>query len=444
MKLKNYFIIGVAVSFALTSCKKEDDAPKSELDAPYSEVSVEQNKTNIEDNGIAMVNEMDALMQSEAMDVAESFSSIAETLFDNNPALSEMAPMQTMSLLSDDNFDAQKVIAGLKSATEGTPTQISDEWADAVGTYAWSATNEIWNFTAGGDAIVFQFPGSETDASNTAEFKVSNFSYMDVTANTYEMELEGITELPTSLNAALSYNGSELISYSFSASYQPDGMPTALNTSLDVDGFVFAVEALHTLNKFGSVKYSFKHNDNTLIEAYADASGNWSQENIDANTETHTETYTDQWGEYTSEWTEVYIENILKNANAHIQLMNIKVVGMIDFAQLGKRMRAIEDKEYTEEEYEKEFAKALNDYAKLGVVYADNGKKIAVAEAYAFEDTDEWGSYWGTDLRFIFADESTVSAEMYFETEFDNLIEEINDLIDDFNAEYGAEIDPVE
>lgn len=446
--MKKYLIIGLALSIGIVSCKK-DDPVESEFDAPYSELSVEESKTSVEDNGISLINEMDDLMESEAIDVATSFGSIAESLFDLNPALALSAPINTMVLLGSDNIDSKQVFASLKSVSEDVE-QISEIWADAKGKYVWNVTNEEWDYTEGGDAIVMQFPGTEGGTSNTAEFKIDGFSYMTITDNAYSEELEGVDELPTGLSASLTYNDAALISYSFSASFMPDGMPTELNTSVDVDGFVFAIEAKHELNSSAAVTYSLKHDGEIMIEAHGDASGNWSQDNIDNNTEEHSETYTDEWGTYTSEWTEVYIENIIKNANAHIQLKNIKMVGMIDFANLFKEVRELDDKHYgdtpvmNEKEYTDALTKAINEYARLVVVYADNGKKIAVAEAYSYYYEGEWNAYWDVDVRFIFADESTVSAETYFDTEIDNLIKEINDLIADLNNEYDMGIDPVE
>jgi hypothetical protein len=452
MSIKNYFILGLVVSMGLTSCKK-DDSGDPVFDAPYADASVEENKASLEDAGVEMINEMEAMMDAKALDVASSFSNIAENLFDGNSALAFTKPLTTLALLNDKKASTNEVFAALKS-TSADPGSMADAWADAVGRYEWNNTTDDWDYTSGGNAIVIEFPGLETDATNTAIFTVNNFDYVEVANMAYEEDLDisGPVQMPTSLKAGLTYKGDAIMSYSFSASYTSDGIPTSLKTSLDIDGFVFSIDISHSVNSSLGMTYSFKHDSKTLIEVHADASGNWSEDNIEDNTETVSEVYTDYYGnDYYDEWDEVYFENILSSSNAYIQILNIKVAAKIDIANFGKKMRALDDKydaiDYEDtdwEAYTKEQVALLNQYAQLVVVYADNNKKIAVAEAYAYEYEDYYGSDWSMDVRFIFADGSKADAESYFDDGFGDLIDDMNDLITELNTQYDLGIEAID
>lgn len=54
----------------------------------------------------------------------------------------------------------------------------------------------------------------------------------------------------------------------------------------------------------------------------------------------------------------------------------------------------------------------------------------------------EYGGYY-TDLRFVFADGSKASAEQYFSDGFEDVIDQLNDLITEINEEYDLFIEPI-
>ncbi len=429
--MKKILIASLFLGLLLTSCKKE--TKEESFYENYSELSVEDNKASLEQTGLDMMEHMDELKNSQAIDVAANFA--------NYPAVIEINGEPTFATLSMEllasmktGLDPEATAQSLKAAYED-PATLSEAWDELVGTYDYNFFYDDWDFTPGGNAIIFNFPGLETDQTNTAEFKVYNFTYVTISSPDFELP----TEMPTSLDASLKYNGSLLSSYTFDAVFQNNGLPTSIETALTVGNFEFSVSIAHSQNTSLAETTSLKYNNEILVEFHAGVSGNWSEENIENNTiEIEDEYYY---------YTEVYIENIIQNANAHIQLMNIKVVGIINYQKLGAEMRKLDEQyaddyyAYETKEYNEKVAALLNANAKLAVIYADTDKKIAGAEAYVAEDM-EYGGYY-TDLRFVFADGSKASAEQYFSDGFEDVIDQLNDLITEINEEYDLFIEPI-
>lgn len=430
--MKRILIASLFFGLLITSCKKE--TKEEPFYESYSELSVEENKASLEETGLDMMQHMDELKSSQAIDVAANFA--------NYPAVIEIGGEPTFATLSMEllasmktGLDPEATAQSLKAAYED-PATLSEAWDSLVGTYDYNFLYDDWDFTPGGDAIIFNFPGLETDQTNTAEFKVYNFDYVTI-SNPIIDTLPN--ELPTSLDATLKYNGTLLSSYTFDAAYQSDGLPTSVETALTVGNFEFSVSIAHSQNTSLEETTSLKYNNEILVEFHAGVSGNWSDENIENNTITIEDDY--------YYYSEVYIENIIQNANAHIQLMNIKVVGIVNYQKLGAEMRKL-DEQYADDyyadqtkEYNEKAAALLNANAKLAVIYADTEKKIAGAEAYVTEDM-EYGGYT-IDLRFVFADGSKSSAEQYFGEGFETLIDDLNDFIVEINVEYGFNIEPI-
>jgi len=108
---------------------------------------------------------------------------------------------------------------------------------------------------------------------------------------------------------------------------------------------------------------------------------------------------------------------------------------------VGDALRDFEENEsMSEEEISDEFVDILNENAQLVVVYYDDNKKIADAEAYTYDDE---GDYYPM-IRFIYSDGSKVDAITYIQDELDNFIDELNDMINEINADYGVEIEPID
>jgi hypothetical protein len=212
-------------------------------------------------------------------------------------------------------------------------------------------------------------------------------------------------------------------------------MPTGLNSKLTVDDFTYQVDLNHTPHSKMSMTSSFLHKSNILVEGHIDHTGNWTQENIE-----RIENYKGE--EYPP------IEDLLTKSNAYIQVMNIKIAGMVNMEGLAPAIREIYKKyeenndDLSSKEFAQDMSDAYNANAALVVVYADKNEKIAEVEAYPF--FDEKGKNYYMSYRFVFADESAADSETYFGDGFSELISDINDFIAELNEEYDLEIEPIE
>jgi len=121
--------------------------------------------------------------------------------------------------------------------------------------------------------------------------------------------------------------------------------------------------------------------------------------------------------------------------------MNIKIAGMVNLKALEDELRELEENEtMDEEEIIDALVEELNKNVQLVVVYNDENKKIADAEAYAYEDGDEYYPM----IRFVYADGSKVDATTYANEQLDDFIDELNAFILEINADYDVEIEPID
>lgn len=355
MKIRNFFILSLITGLVFTSCKKDDeekkDAGTDPFEAEYSGLSVDENKANLEKTAMEMLDEVKALENSEAVNVMSNFTNVTGSSFSALSAGAFLGAMDEVGEIKSESFESSQIFAELKSTSE-EPNSFSEIWASIEGKYSWNSTTKTWDSTGLSGAVVFEFPGKETDTKNTASITIDNFGAQMIAEPIIKPDEAVDLELLTSLKVSLKYGTTELASYSFSASYKDDGVPTNFSTALALGDFSWSLAMTHSLYSEASLKGSFTHSGDVLVEAYVDASGDWSKSNIENNVVEQNEfIFYDESNQdsifYNS--TEVLVENILKNANAYIQFMNVKVAGVVDMSSFGSKMRAL-DKQYSESE----------------------------------------------------------------------------------------------
>lgn len=455
--IKKYvFLAFVGIAVSLSSCKKDSDevTGSDPFDAKYIDLSADSSKASIEDNGVEFTQAIGDMSDLDAMKIAVNLASLMSDniQLSNSVAFKKgLTPINILSAIGKNSASAQTISNKLKSATEG-PDNLVDAWDQIAGVYEYNPDKDDFDTVSlGGDQIIIKFPGLETDVTNTAQIKIYNFDYKEITEDFYAKDEDTISlvgqQLPTSLKTDLSYEGTVLVTWTFSAAYQNNGMPTSFSSEVVIDPFSFSVKLTHDPYSQATYKYSFKKADKVLLETYAEMNGNWSQSNIEDNIEKVVE----EGDYYTEEYTKVYFENIVKNANAYFQILNIKVAGKVNFNALIPVVRDLQDKISNEEISQKQYADAMvdaiNDNAKLVVVTADKNEMIAKVEIYTYYDEVE--DYWVPSAKFIFSDGSSIDADTYVENgdyreDFGGLIDEINDLINQFNYDYGADIPNIE
>ena len=429
MKRKFKIILGVSLIAGLifVSCKK--DEKKDEFDVKYASYTAEENKQNLEDMGVEMVDEVEALKDEEAIEISIQMLSrmlSSETEEVKSMANSNlMAPFDLVSRIGKNDFNPAEFAVSLKNAQED-PESLGEFMDQNAGTYTWNFEIEDFDYVAGTDVIVINFPALETDMTNTATVTINNVADFTVTES---IDGEMLPNPPTSLNANLAYQGTTLITYSFAATYQPNGMPTSVSTVLTIGAFSFSADLAHTPYSNASVKYSFKHNTDILLEFYYEMSGNWSEENIASADEDF---------------------EIVNSANAYIQVMGIKVKGRVNAKGLADKIEQLDKDETSDND---DYEAAINQYVDLIVIYAETGQKICDADVDLVEETyDECRNYdyytgnctyWETvtDIEPViiltFSDGSPVNYDEYFGDGFDDVV----DAWESFQTEVEADLE---
>jgi hypothetical protein len=424
--LKNsLFLVFIGVALILLSCKKEkEDSGDPALNATFNNESAEKNKQLLEDNSIELVQGMSDIKEMNATKVAVNLGSMMDKLPVNSSAMS-MALIPEKILTNPESASTM-----LKSATTD-PQNLVEAWDMVVGTYNYNQTTGEFDKTEGGSEIIINFPGMETDITNTAQIKVNNFNYMTVT-EPYILNNQTIRTLvgqkfPTSLYSELSYNSTILATWNFSASFQSNGMPTSLSSILTVAPYSLSVIMTHSPYTNATSTFSFKKGTIILIETHTEANGNWSEANIKANAQEET------------------FENIINNANAYIQILDMKVAGLVDIKAAAPEVRILEDKKknetITEQAFAEQMVDLINANAKLVVVSASDNVLICKVQVYAYHNTEL--DYWEPALQFIFGDQSVVDAETYissgaYKVEFGGLIDEITAMMNELEADFGG------
>ena len=440
--MKKLTIILLSTGLILFSCNKDDKDNTGFVDVDFGTETVEQNKDKLEDSGQDFVAQMDLLKDEEGISAIGSFTSFLET---------------SMPFGEDETMNANifNTLYGLKSAAKNNnpklyidaimegddPESIAEIWDQLKGIYTWNSDTEEWDIESSETVAEFHFPSTEDGTTNNAVFAITSYTGIEGIS-----PVEDYTgDLPTSLEANLKIDGVQYFAYSFSASYNDQGEPTSVSTSVTLGTYVLSASVTNTDTQIGAT-YSFKNGETIIFDFGLSTSGNFDEDNL--NNE------------------DLEPDDVIYSGNAHFQLMNVKIAGTVDM----KKMMAAEREIYADDESEdfdwieadSLFTIEINKYAKLIVYFTDTEKKIADIEAYTYlEDETEWYYVWNDesssyewqevevtesyiDMRMVFADDSKNDMETYFKNGFTDLVNDINSLISDLNDEYGIEIDPIE
>lgn len=452
------------LTFVAFSCDKTNDGTK----IPFSELTVEENKEVVETSAIKAAQAFDEMKDLEVVDASVSLGTLLDTS-DPISARSSKKSKVTNTInaiagLQGDNGSINGMFSAMAAPDElleDEPETIQEVWEEIVGIYDWNPMSEDWDYTPNSEKVELNFPSTTDGTTNDAKLTISNYEGVFI-ASPLEGEYDG--DLPVSLNMDLTVGTTTLMSYTFAAEYDDDGIPTSVASDLTMDPFVLSVDISNTEKKI-SAMYKFTHNNDIVMEISGKVEGDFSDENIEANTETFSETYqwTDwQWNESTQqyeqvtitevdEWEEVAIEEIAQSGDFKFQLYSISIIGVGDIKAIGDSLDLIYPDDYWDDENFNELAATqmeaalLNNNLHIYALDEDSKKKIADVEAYVVEDSYGYGytEYW-VDFRLKFGDGSYVDMETYFEEGFEDFVAEINQMIDELNMKYDWNLDDID
>jgi hypothetical protein len=416
---KNLFLIAFAMLMFLFSCKKDDTS--SPYDAAYTDESPEVSKANVEQNAIDLVDQLDAMTSATAIEVLLNLGNLNPGMPVKSAKSSPvMAPLMLISTINNKS-SISSVLDGMRRSAElvsADPIAFSAMFDSIAGKYTYNFVSGEFDFTELADKIVFEFPGKETDLTNTAVITVDKFSVVEIAEMSNMLPTGSFSELPTSIRIDLKYNTVSIAGAQFNASYQSDGMPVKVAVSLYLDDFTFNTTLVHSPYSSASWTNTLKYQSDILLETYIAAKGNWSEENLNS--------------------ADVNVQDIINNANAHVIVMNLMVAGQVNMKAIGDDLGALDVETMTQEEITQAEVDAINANAKLVVIYRDSNTKIAEAEAFVDSYYDAYydETEYSVGMQFVYADSSAVDVETYVNGELDNFYESVNTFIDKMNTEY--------
>ncbi|NML20109.1 hypothetical protein HHL16_04445 [Pseudoflavitalea sp. G-6-1-2] len=484
---KTTALLLIAAPFVFSACKKSKDAepepnpPIYEL--PYNKEGVTANKAFMENEGRDFVKKVNDLSSNTAIDALETFNSLGAPDVD-----------VTVNALSNMGVGSQE-IAGIKSVLNTITAPVSEKKAyrlsKAFGIYKYNQSTKLWDLTPSSDKIEFQFPATKNGNTNntilTVTYKNSGKSYVfnskyyrykydpntgnvDVT----EVNLEETYELPSEVLAKMTIGGSEVLNLTSTYAYHDDKLPKSVNASLSLGSYVAKFE-VNNDNKLVATKFSFAKGAETLIA-------------LNANTNFSALSYDKVFNSKDDE-----IFDLFTSANTTFAVGNLTLGGQIDYKAMHSELKAARAKapvspnwetyfgsikypnrndystveayenairEYSvkweaasklynaaydkyrsdNEKYEKDYYTLLaNLLNKNGAAVAVNTKtktKIASITFQLKDDVYQWGNTtvheYNIEPLLVFGDGSKVSFEVFGDTGFEKLIDDIEALLEKF------------
>lgn len=391
------FLLG---GLLLTACGDKTEELK------YANLTVEQNKVKIQDDGLATMEKL------EGMSDMGSIHALADLTMLLNGRYVEEDPMyyalsDVLAPIVGVQKNAKSLIGLRAAAAEfDTLTNLMDEYS---GVYTYNPLIEDFDFVPGSNNITVNYPIG-TSSTNNGKLVIKNLTVKNIEQD------EMPAELPLTLKVELTKNNLPLFTFDWLASYDADGVPQSWSTSLEfVEGYSFTQSLVNTDAKI-SWEFSYTLDAGNILSGKFTTEGDFTYETM-ANSDALDE---DDWA-----------DQVIDNANAFVQMGNLKVTGIVDF----NKMKAAMDKEFPngQQGLKTEIDKScviLNQHVHLVVMYADEGTAIATSDFYTKEYTESYfdyetyeyieSSYYDPGLRFKFKDGSLYD-ETFFDEGFDDL-----------------------
>ena len=436
----------------------------------YNTFSIEENKQYIEDAGISLLDEVKSMESDPAFDYNANFVNYlnqSEGIVNNGETWKseEIQKSFGLGIYKDlaqfEEIGSNKLMKTMM-AYDDEPQTLQELYDYFVGVYTWNFDTYSWDYEQVGEVIVFNFPSTETGTVNDATYTLL-YEGIDIPGNMWEDELEYYGDLPTFISAVLEVAETEISSISIEFGYESDGMPNSFvyNTSMGEYSFIVSAENQGNLN--ANAEFLFKNTTTNLLRFAVDGAGDWSDENIEANTHYILWYYNEETWEYVEEeitkeeydnfvredwnsgtYTEVDAHKVVEEGNVVFEAEGVKVSAYVNIVSLVDKVNEIEamyNYETQEEVIMTAIVAAINENASMSIK-DENGNLIAVGEAYLITDEYyyEWEDYTYVEyypgLRFIFADGSKIDAETYFNEGFDDLFNALETYLEELDNTY--------
>lgn len=485
---KTTVLLLIAAPIVFSACKKSNDAePESNppiYELPYNTEGVTANKAFMESEGRDFVKKVDDLSSNTAIDALETFGSLEAPEVD--------ITVNAIKKLGVGSQEIAAINSVLSTITTSVTEKKSYKLSKAFGIYKYNSTTKEWDLTASSDKIEFQFPATKNGTTNntilTVTYKNSGKSYVfNSTDYNYvynpqtgdydivEINTEETYELPSEILAKMTISGSEVLNLSSAYSYHDDKLPQLINVSLVLGSYAAKLET-KTDSKVASFKFSFTKGSETLMA-------------LETNSNFSALSYDNLVNSEDDELLDLFV-----SANTTFSVGNLTLGGQLDYKTMHNELKTVRDKEpaspdwntyfgnikypvyddynsYEEyqqamneyeskynaaltlynaawdkyvsdnEKYEKEYytllANLLNKNGAVVVVNTKTKKKIASVTFVLQDDVQQYDDvtrhYYNVEPLLVFGDGSKISFEVFGDTGFENLIDDIEALLEKFD-----------
>jgi len=421
MKKQLFFLcMTLLTGMTFTSCGSDDDGNTVD----YADYTVEQNKQKIEEDGVAVIQELNAMKDLSGVDAIVDLVSLISSgsLDDSYASVSKL--LTPIAEVKNDVLSLSKL-----RSTSAEIDGIKTVFDSIGGIYTYNAATEKFTRVASTSQISFIYPiGSSS--TNNGQLTITNYTYQIATNADFLGE-----ELPKTLDITLKSGTTALIDFAMNVSYNSDDLPSAETVSFTfVEGYGF-VQTLSYSSKNIGMSMAFTMNGSQIASAAFESDGDYSYDSL-------------------NDLSEVdgleSLNSFLETANAHVQLGNLKLTGNVDYSGFYNAYADAfpdgDDTEETQANYEK-LCEMLNNNVSVILMYADEKTAIAKSSFYVEETFDEYYNYYTQqyitdtyyfwDMRLVFKDDSTMD-ESFFNTGFGDFLAAWQDFLTDMNSHYGV------
>ncbi|NQX37844.1 hypothetical protein SAMN05421820_103154 [Pedobacter steynii] len=402
--MKKNILFSALLLGALVSCKKKDLNSEPPVLPPvkleYSKLSIEKHKEALEDNGINFLAKINTLPNEKFIAALTRLAELDLEIMSNSVVGRQI--ISTSFAAKNNNVD--RVFSALTSANTGVKSGALNEF---YGIYTFDSKLNKWTKTASGDKFEINYPATASATENNAVL-TATYTASKVTAS-----VDGTTyELPAAVNATLKVDGKEELKLASTYEFNTDGTPLKTNINLALGSFAFKIDISNDLKVLNS-SLSISKGTETLFSLNVTGNGN-TNFNVIKDAER--------------------FEEVLKNANTAMQIMNIQIAGQIDIKAIADAEKANEN--LPEKEKYKKKAEAYNANANVLAFYKKENAIIAKSELVSIEDSytytyydyekgkevTETNFYYSTEPRLVFQDGSKLSMKEFTQSGFKKLI----------------------
>lgn len=441
-----FLIIALSAVLILSSCKK-DKGEDPIVEEPIVEEPVvltpEQHKANLEATGIEFVNEVEGLASLSAAAAADDLYGLTNTSGGLKSTVNKLGIIKVLAGLNDGTKGSH--VKGFLKAEAKLKGDVADAMDSIEGIYTWNPSISEFDYVAANNQVIINFP-SETSVTNNCQL-----TYAVTLVNTSD-QITGLTEMPSQVSSSMTVNSVEVASYSLTASYDAQGVPSNVTSILEADSYTWQITLTKSPTKISS-DFLFAHGTTTLINYGTEVGGNLNFNEIDTYVTSLDSISAFEQGKITQAGT--YIQDV----KMYFQVLDIKLVESANTTNFAADLEDIiiaeDNGSITEDQATNQLVAAINDNVNIYLMYVEDSTKIADAQLLVqtvqdepyisyewnpvtqqYEEVTITNSHKEPSFRFIFEDGSSIDAETYFETGFEDAQAEMEAMVAEFEATF--------